>query len=77
MMDLSPLWVSGVGACCCRVPVIDGSFRVTRTGGGGQLRWGNRFPRPWDAWSVDHEEVWELGSGRIQVPPAYRALRLS
>ena len=33
MKDLSPLWVSGVGAYCCWVTVIDGSFRVTRTGG--------------------------------------------
>ena len=34
---------------------------------------GNQFPRPWDVWSVDHEEVQELGSGRIQVPSAFRA----
>ena len=32
MMDLSPLWVSGVRAYF-RVTVIDASFRVTRTGG--------------------------------------------
>lgn len=34
---------------------------------------GNQFPRAWDVWSVDHEEVQELGSGKIQVPSAYRA----